>query len=131
MSRTLNGESLDDNIVWLNRFASPRRATSSIVTIDGVVIDMNSPISDNRIIELGTASGANGGFYGLFTAEQLIAIEELEKTGEEVEFWYGTEGFIVTVIPGGKSVQPLIVKDGLGYNDSYIGSIKLKVKRSI
>lgn len=132
MSRTLNGQTLDENIIWLNRFSSsPRRARSSIVSIDGVVYDQDSPIQDNYIIEIGTATGANGGFYGLFTVTQLLAIEELEKSGQEVEFWYGTEGFVVTVEPGGKSVQPMIVKDGLGYNDTYIGSIKLKVKRSI
>ena len=126
MAILINSVTHDSNLIWLNRWSEPRRSWSNEVTINGITVNQNSPIVDNRTIRIGTLN--RNGFYGYWTETQIEAIELLEISGAVFPLVYHTQLDVnVVVIPGSINMEQLTPSNTQGYGDAYIGSIDFKV----
>lgn len=121
---SLNGVTLDDDLIWEGEYDSPVIAQNLQRTILGVLVVQNLPQVKGRIINL-TATGSGNTFSGSFTRSQIEGFKILEQTGTVVEFIYETQTLNVIIQAGGIQVRPLLPRPNQASTDLYIGTITL------
>jgi hypothetical protein len=121
---SLNGVTLDDDLIWDGEFDSPYIAQNLQRTILGILVVQNLPQVKGRIITL-TASASGNEYTGHFTRSQIEGIKVLEQTGTVVEFIYESQTMNVIIQAGGVQVRPLIPRPNQASTDLYIGTVTL------
>jgi hypothetical protein len=121
---SLNGVTLDDDLVWEGEFDSAVISQNIQRTILGTLIVQSLPQVKGRIINL-VASGSGNSFSGSFTRTQVEGFKSLEQSGSTVAFTYESQVFSVIVQAGGVKVSPLIPRPDQSNTDLYIGTLTL------
>jgi len=121
---SLDGVTLDNDLLWVNEFDTPVISQNILRTILGNTVIQSMPLIKGRYISL-VASNTGGTYSGSFTREQIIAFRELEKNTNSVVLVYETETFNVIVPSGGIQVTPLIPRPNQENKDLYTGTLTL------
>lgn len=121
---SLGGITLNDNLIWENRFTYPRNSFSRRPTLRGRIIVQYSPV-DGRLISLSTISVGISGTIGYFTKTQIDSIREFENNMNVVPFVYESDSLTVIVQPGGLEIEAAIPRPNHSAGDWFMGTIHL------
>ncbi len=120
---TLNGSSLDENLIWQDKFANPSAKQSNRTTLgQRPVIQHASGYKAGQPITL-EATAAGDKFYGYWTQAQILEIQEYERQGSQVSLHYHGHDFTVMVQAGSIDVTPIDEYADAEDSDKLSGSI--------
>lgn len=124
MTISLNGVTLDQDLIWDQDLNYAASAQNILYTVLGSTIIQTTPLSGGEEIYL-TALRSGNQYTGHFTRSQIEAFKILEKNGTIVEFIYESTTVNTIVKSGGIDVAPLIQSSLISSSDKYTGVVTL------
>jgi len=121
---SLNGVTLDNDLQWVNPYASPAAAQSMRKTMTGELVVQHTAGPEHREIQL-VATRSGNEVIGVFTGTQIIAFKALEQACTEVVFIYETQTITVIVKLNGVKMVPHIARPNQAVTDEYSGVLTL------
>ena len=124
MSITLNGVTLQQDLLWTNEFDQGTITQTQQRSVLGNLIVNNFGKVEGREIHLESVRSGES-FSGYFTREQVQAFKVLESSAAQVVFEYEGQSFTVFVKADGVQVRPLLPRPNQVTTDYYTGTLVL------